>query len=40
MTPTAHPTPAPIARVELDRLVQGLHHNPHDLLGPHPTTVV
>ena len=36
MTPTAHPTPAPIARVELDRLVQGLHHNPHEVLGPHP----
>jgi 1,4-alpha-glucan branching enzyme len=36
MTPTAHPTPAPIARSELDRLLHGLHHNPHELLGPHP----
>ena len=36
MTPTAHPTPAPIARVELDRLVHGQHHNPHEVLGPHP----
>jgi 1,4-alpha-glucan branching enzyme len=36
MTPTAHPAPAPIARSELDRLLHGLHHNPHELLGPHP----
>ena len=36
MTPTAHPTPAPIARTELDRLLHGVHHNPHELLGPHP----
>ena len=36
MTPTAHPTPAPVARAELDRLLHGVHHNPHEVLGPHP----
>jgi 1,4-alpha-glucan branching enzyme len=36
-TPSAGPTPT-IARDELDRLVDGRHHNPHSVLGAHPTS--
>ncbi|RZS87071.1 1,4-alpha-glucan branching enzyme [Motilibacter rhizosphaerae] len=32
-----HDAPAPVAREELDRLVGGGHHNPHAVLGAHPT---
>ena len=28
--------PSPIDRVELDRLVDGAHHDPHSILGAHP----
>ena len=30
------PMPLAISRVDLDRLVDGSHHDPHAILGPHP----
>jgi 1,4-alpha-glucan branching enzyme len=30
-------TPAPVAGEELHRLVSGTHHDPHSVLGPHPS---
>ncbi len=32
---TTQPVPQPVAIVDLDRLVAGQHHSPHDILGPH-----
>ena len=40
MTTNAHPrTPSsvkPINRRDLERLIEGTHHDPHSILGPHP----
>ncbi|NHC13449.1 1,4-alpha-glucan branching protein GlgB [Motilibacter sp. E257] len=33
---SATPTPTPVSREELDRLVGGAHHDPHSILGAHP----
>jgi 1,4-alpha-glucan branching enzyme len=33
---TKQATAQPVAREELARLVAGIHHGPHDVLGPHP----
>jgi 1,4-alpha-glucan branching enzyme len=30
------PTPLPVSREALDRLMGGAHHDPHSVLGPHP----
>ena len=35
-TAPAAPTPAPVGVDELQRLVEGRHHDPHSVLGPHP----
>ena len=35
-TKPAAPTPAPVGVDELQRLVEGRHHDPHSILGPHP----
>lgn len=32
---TSHPAPSPISVLDLDRLVDGWHHDPHSILGPH-----
>jgi len=28
-------TPSPVSVLDLDRLVDGWHHDPHSILGPH-----
>ena len=33
---TGPPTPAPIGSADLQRVVEGRHHDPHSILGPHP----
>jgi len=33
---TGPPTPAPVASADLQRVVEGRHHDPHSILGPHP----
>jgi 1,4-alpha-glucan branching enzyme len=33
---SARATYAPVATADLDRLVDGWHHDPHSILGPHP----
>jgi 1,4-alpha-glucan branching enzyme len=35
--PKAAPRPLPVSTEELDRLVGGAHHDPHAVLGPHPS---
>ncbi|WP_232247449.1 1,4-alpha-glucan branching protein GlgB [Kitasatospora azatica] len=37
-TPVLRLAEAPLAPAEIDRLVAGAHHDPHALLGAHPTT--
>ena len=32
----AAPTPRPVPKEEMDRLLGGAHHQPHTVLGPHP----
>ena len=36
LTVTPDPLPRPVAFGELDRIVDGAHHDPHSVLGPHP----
>ena len=37
MTPgSTRLTPAPVSNEQLHRLVSGVHHDPHSVLGPHP----
>ena len=34
-SPSIAPTAAPVESVELDRIIDGWHHDPHSILGPH-----
>jgi 1,4-alpha-glucan branching enzyme len=34
-SPARIPSPAPVSSEQLDRLVGGVHHDPHSVLGPH-----
>jgi 1,4-alpha-glucan branching enzyme len=34
-SPSTAPTAAPVESVELDRIIDGWHHDPHSILGPH-----
>ena len=29
------PTPEPVDTAEMDRVIDGAHHDPHSILGPH-----
>ena len=35
MNPQTTPVPVPVSQDDLNRIVAGTHHSPHDILGPH-----
>ncbi|MGA9345158.1 MAG: 1,4-alpha-glucan branching protein GlgB [Nocardioidaceae bacterium] len=35
MSPQTTPVPVPVSQDDLNRIVAGTHHSPHDILGPH-----
>ncbi len=35
MSPQTTPAPVPVSQDDLNRIVAGTHHSPHDILGPH-----
>ncbi len=38
MSPQTTPAPVPVTQDDLNRIVAGTHHSPHDVLGPHVHT--